>query len=281
MELTDFAKQLPDEVWQVFEPILPPVVWCGVGRKPIGNRRCLHALIYVLITGMAWKMLAASFPSYKTIQRRLKRWLEQDCFFTAWEQLATRYERLRGINWDQILLDGSKKPAKKGGEATGPSPVDRSKCGSAIHLVSDAQGMPLGVVITAAGANEGCQTEQLLQVMTVAPPEPEVANAAADPRDLPHARADGGYGNGPTRERARRAGFRMLAPSRGRTRVPGIGRVRCAVERGHAFLAHFGRIARRFDHRLDRYLGWIQLAASLVFIRHEANGFFGPPAKAA
>src|SRR5262249_58246888 len=106
------------------------------------------------------------------------------------------------------------------------------------------------------------------------PPQPERPIANPDPRDLPRVRADGAYGNGPTRKRAADAGFRMLAPGRGQTRRPGIGRVRCAVERGHAFLSQFGRVARRFDRDGKRYLGWVQLASAVIFIRHEANGFF-------
>lgn len=60
----------------------------------------------------------------------------------------------------------------------------------------------------------------------IRPPQPERPNADPDPRDLPRVRADGAYGNGPTRKRAAAAGFRMLAPGRGRTRRPGVGRVR-------------------------------------------------------
>jgi len=114
MKLTDFVRDVPDDVWAVFEPILPAVVWKGNGRKPKGNRECLHGLFYLLISGIGWEMLPACFPSYKTVQRRLKLWLELDCFHAAWTHLAARYERLRGINWDKVLLDGSKKPAKKG-----------------------------------------------------------------------------------------------------------------------------------------------------------------------
>lgn len=114
MQLTDFVRDVPDDIWAVFAPILPPVVWQGNGRKPKGNRQCLHGLFYVLVSGIAWEMLPVCFPSYKTIQRRLKRWLQLEVFHTAWKQLAQRYERLHGINWDQILLDGSKKPSKKG-----------------------------------------------------------------------------------------------------------------------------------------------------------------------
>src|SRR5262245_30158673 len=114
MQLTDFVRGVPDVVWAVFEPILPPLVWKGNGRKPKANRECLHALLYLLIAGISWQLLPAGFPSYKTIQSCLKCWLALDCFHTAWARLAQRYARLHGINWDQVLLDGSKKPSKKG-----------------------------------------------------------------------------------------------------------------------------------------------------------------------
>ena len=120
MELKDIAKRLPDDIWEVFEPLLPPVVWCGNGRPPTGNKECLHGLLFVLVSGIAWEMLPPCWPSYKTIQRRLQHWLRRDVFRTAWAQLAQRYEQLQGINWDQVLLDGSKKPAKKGVNRRGP-----------------------------------------------------------------------------------------------------------------------------------------------------------------
>src|SRR5262249_11681631 len=96
------------------ERILPRGGGWGNGRKPYGNRQCLHALLYVLAAGIAWEMMPLGFPSYKTVQRRLKLWLRHDLFHQAWQQLAQRYERRNGINWDQVLLDGSKKPSQKG-----------------------------------------------------------------------------------------------------------------------------------------------------------------------
>jgi transposase len=151
--------------------------------------------------------------------------------------------------------------------------VDRRKCGTAIHVASDAYGLPLGAVITGANANDGVQTQAVLESLVVKPPEAEVAVAQPDPRDLPRSRADGAYGNRPSQGRAKAAGFRMEAPKRGRARQPGVGRIRCAVERCHAFLSQFGRIVRRLDRAVKRYLGWVELAACVIFIRHEANGF--------
>ncbi len=95
MRLTDFARKVPDDVWALFAPILPPVIWCGNGCPPYNNRECLHAVLYVLVTGIEWRMLPAGFPSYKTVQRRLTSWLELDASQTAWRQLAQRYEARR------------------------------------------------------------------------------------------------------------------------------------------------------------------------------------------
>jgi len=67
-------------------------------------------------------MLPSGFPSYKTVQRRLKVWLEQEALRRAWQQLAQRYEALQGINWAEVLLEGSKKPAKKGARRRVPAP---------------------------------------------------------------------------------------------------------------------------------------------------------------
>lgn len=127
--------------------------------------------------------------------------------------------------------------------------------------------MPLGATVTAAAANDGQQAGHVLGVMVLQPPMPEHPAATLDPLNFPSAKADGAYGNGPTTQRAAAEGFRMRAPKRGQARMPGVGRIRCAVERGHAFLSHFGRITRRFDRSDRRYLGWVELAACIIFIR--------------
>jgi len=80
MQLTDFARQGPDEVWALFEPIPPPVVWCGNGGPPSDHRACLHAVLYVWGTGIGWRVLPPGFPSYKSVRRRLKVWVHEDAF---------------------------------------------------------------------------------------------------------------------------------------------------------------------------------------------------------
>ncbi|MER5996792.1 transposase [Streptomyces viridosporus] len=59
-------------------------------------------------------------------------------------------------------MDGSHVRAKKGGAATGPSPVDRRKTGSKHHLICDGRGTPLHVITTAANVNGITQTLDLV-----------------------------------------------------------------------------------------------------------------------
>src|SRR5205807_3274368 len=105
-----------------------------------------------------------------------------------------------------------------------------------------------------------------LETLVIRPPAAERPAAAADERGLPGAIGDGGYGNGPSRERAKAAGFRLRAPARGRKQA-GVGKVRNAVERCHNFFAQFGRVARRLDRSAKRFLGWLQLAACVILVR--------------
>ena len=126
--------------------------------------------------------------------------------------------------------------------------------------------MPLGVTIAGANANDGCQAKEVLQSIVVAPPQPEHRVPSVDPRSLPTAIADGAYGNKPTQQRGQEAGYRIRAPKRGQ-KGTGVGKIRNAVERCHNFFAQFGRIRVRLDRCAKRFLGWVQMAACVIFIR--------------
>jgi hypothetical protein len=83
-------------------------------------------------------------------------------------------------------------------------------------LSCDARAMPLGVTITGANANDGVQTQDVLQSLVIQPEPPQQPVAVPDERSLPTATGDGAYNNRPTKQRAKAAGFRMQAPKRGR-----------------------------------------------------------------
>ncbi|WP_172625062.1 hypothetical protein [Streptomyces griseofuscus] len=48
------------------------------------------------------------------------------------------------IDWASAIVDAASVRAERGA-LTGPNPVDRGKTGSKLHVLSDAQGIPLAV----------------------------------------------------------------------------------------------------------------------------------------
>jgi transposase len=91
-----------------------------------------------------------------------------------------------------------------------------------------------------------------------------------DVRAMPYLRADGNFAKDPPRLQAKQQRFRLWAPRPDQSRR-GLGPIRSSVERAHAMVNQFGRIARRLDRCARRYLGWVQFACCLIFMR---RGFF-------
>jgi hypothetical protein len=98
----------------------------------------------------------------------------------------------------------------------------------------------------------------------------ELMEQRPDVRAMPYLRADGNFAKDPTRLQAKQQRFRLWAPGQGQSRR-GLGAIRSSVERAHAMVNQFGRIARRLDRCAKRYLGWVQFACCLIFMR---RGFF-------
>ncbi|CAD5912045.1 protein of unknown function [Streptomyces sp. KY75] len=63
----------------------------------------------------------------------------------------------------RAVLDAAHVRAKEGGELTGPSPVDRGKPGSKMHVLSDANGLPLLVGFSAANTHDSLALKPMVQ----------------------------------------------------------------------------------------------------------------------
>ncbi|MER6409393.1 transposase [Streptomyces viridosporus] len=108
--------------------------------------------------GRRERSLELGFGSGQTCWRRLDRWQQTGVFKQLRRILLAELNAAGEPDWSRACVDGSHVRAKKGGAATGPSPVDRRKTGSKHHLICDGRGTPLHVITTAANVNGITQT---------------------------------------------------------------------------------------------------------------------------
>ncbi|WP_330329122.1 transposase [Streptomyces sp. NBC_00536] len=129
------------ELWALIEPVLPPWPERSPGPRPVDDRRCLQGILYVLYCNIGWQQLPLElgFGSDQTCWRRLGRWHEAGVFDALHHLLLAELNVAGELDWTRVCVDTSHVRAKKGGEATGPSPVDHRKTGSKHHLICDGK----------------------------------------------------------------------------------------------------------------------------------------------
>jgi transposase len=109
--------EVRDELWELAEPLIPPVkVPARQGRRPVPDRVAFNAIVFVLVTGIAWAHVPRELGcSGVTAWRRLRDWQQAG----VWERLhALLLERLNAagaIDWTTSVADGSHIRALQGG----------------------------------------------------------------------------------------------------------------------------------------------------------------------
>jgi transposase len=199
---------LTDELWKRLEPLIPKprrrnrhVQYAG--RKPADARRVVNGILFVLRTGVPWRALPATtdFPSGHTCRRRLRRWHKAGIWQRLFETLLAELQKAHQIDWYRALVDSSSVRAPRGGAKTGPNPTDRSKRGSKHHLLTDAQGIPLAIILTKANRHD---VTQLLPLLDKVPP---VRGKRGAPRFRPErVQGDRAYDSEPHRKALKKRG---------------------------------------------------------------------------
>ncbi len=101
-------REIPEDLWQLIEPILPPDKLPGSnGRPSVTNRRVLNGILYVLRTGCQWKMVPREYSSGSTCHLRFQTWVKAGLFKKMWRKCLRYYDDLRGIDWRFQSMDSA------------------------------------------------------------------------------------------------------------------------------------------------------------------------------
>ena len=132
MKLTDFARHLPEEVWHLFAPLLPRrVVW----QRPPPSEQ-LRLLACGVLCARQRHCVADAAHRLPVLQNRPTPPAGLAPVRYLSHRVATARAPLCSVAGHQLgaapASMARQEAIKKGGEQTGPSPVDRGKCGTAL-----------------------------------------------------------------------------------------------------------------------------------------------------
>ena len=105
-----------DELWEVVEPLLPRVEVARTGRPRVPDRAAFTAILFVLFTGVPWKLVPREFGvSGSTAHQRFTDWTKAGVFARLHAELLRRLNRAGAIDWSTGVIDGSHIRALQGG----------------------------------------------------------------------------------------------------------------------------------------------------------------------
>jgi transposase len=110
-------RLVPDELWRLIEPLLPPELPKPDGGRPrVPDRAALAGIIYVLKSGIPWGMLprGLGFGSGVTCWRRLRDWQKAGVWRRLHRVLLDELGKAGLIDWSRASLDSASVPAKRG-----------------------------------------------------------------------------------------------------------------------------------------------------------------------
>lgn len=121
-----------EPLWVQFAALIPEHVDThplGCHSPRIADRVVFDKLVEVLVHGASYERIADTSCSATTIPTRRDEWIAAG-IFTRLEQICLEaYERIVGLDLEDVTVDGCIAKAPCGGQAAGRSPVDPGKAG--------------------------------------------------------------------------------------------------------------------------------------------------------
>jgi transposase len=164
---------------------------------------------------------------------------------------------------DRLVQGGGRLGLHAGrfwGAHTGPNPTDRAKRGCKRHLVTDANGIPLVVKVSAANVNDAIPALDLLDSI------PPIQGLLGRPRFRPDIyQGDRAYGTPDVLSGVRDRGVKPLIPKiNSKIHGSGLGKFRFVVERTLAWFGQNRRLKICYEKTGDHFQALHDLAAAFI-----------------
>ena len=267
---------LTDSEWNAIRRFLPAERTGKPGRPWKPHRQVINGILFVLRTGIPWADLSAEFGRFKTVYNRFRRWVKSGVWQRIFESLIDRLRKSGEIDFELWCIDGTVIRAHRvaAGAAKGKLSAEknaqkqalgRSRGGysTKLHLLTDGQGIPLGVIATPGQRNEGPEFENVMNACLI-----NTFRKANRPEALA---ADKAYSSKAIRDYIAKREIEDVIPTRSNEiRDSNFDKVkykkRNVVERAIGWIKEYRRIATRYEKNVENYLAMIHIAIIRIII---------------
>ena len=163
-----YPSDMSDAEWAVTEPTLPEPAWKqGRGGRPAQRcrRDTVDAIRYLVREGIRWRAMPADFPHWRSVYDALDGWGESGATEAVHDELrrACRIAAGREPEPTAAVIDSqSVKAAETVAAASRGFDAGKKVQGRKRHIAVDVTGLPLTVLITAAGLQDRDAARPLL-----------------------------------------------------------------------------------------------------------------------
>ena len=104
-----------DELWELVKPLLPDRRPQRTGRPRVSDRAAFTAIVFVLRTGVPWRLVPRQIGcSGVTAWRRLRKWKRAGVWDRLHRELLRRLNAAGRIDWLRGVVDSSHIRALQG-----------------------------------------------------------------------------------------------------------------------------------------------------------------------
>ena len=253
---------LLEPLWDQFSALLPerprvsPSHPLGCHRPRIDDRVVFEHVLAALVHGSGYERIASAGCSDATIRRRLKEWAAAGLSEQVHTLALQAYDRMLGLDLDDLAVDGCITKAPGGGEVAGRSPVDRGKGGLKRSVLTEGTGLPLHLVAAGANRHDAPLLEPTLDGLDKLDRLP----------DRPTVHLDRAYDSRRTRALLDALGLDGAIARKG-IPAPVQAGARWVVERTHSWMNGYGKLRRCTEKQAVVVDFYLFLAAALVVLR--------------
>ena len=220
----------------------------------------IHEIFLVLKSGMAWKYLRSTLH-YTAIFKMFQKLIDRDVFILAYKKAVDIYYTNHKSDFKILYMDSTMIKNINGSELIGRNHYDRYRFGTKINIISNVNGIPIGILVVPANKNDSTLTKDTIN------------NICIDIKSY-YLGTDKGYINKSVKKTLKDShGIFLIYPCRKNQKKinteyqQSILQDRYKIENFMAWIKQYKRIANRYDKTIKSFIGFLYFALTDIIFK--------------